>query len=167
MSVKDIQIYGQRCMHVVPKSVEKGVKGLHWRLREEGYAPMPITVPYSAWASSAWTAWVKQTMARRAKNAIEREDKICLDWACIGWWLMMKGGGGLWCRWQKVPKRAWGICQFADGHTIGSKIFLVCRRRAKWIKNSYLHYMRKVIYLQERKKPKHSKREENTKAQGD
>jgi hypothetical protein len=34
-------------------------------------------------------------MARTAKKAIEREDKIYLDWARVRRQLVMKGGGGL------------------------------------------------------------------------
>ena len=72
-----------RCSQICWKHIVNGV-GLE-RATKACHIPIPITVPYSGWASSAWTGWVKQTTARRAKKAIEREERICLDWARVGW----------------------------------------------------------------------------------
>jgi hypothetical protein len=51
----------------------------------ERYIPIPITVPYSGWASSALTtAGEKEMRARRARKAKERVERRCQDWARVG-----------------------------------------------------------------------------------
>ena len=48
------------------------------------HSPIPMTVPYSGWASSACAGAVKERRARRANTKREMEERMWRDWRCVG-----------------------------------------------------------------------------------
>jgi hypothetical protein len=83
-SVKKADVSTRGLAYVVPRSVSI-LLDRYFAAKKKCHVPIPMTVPYSGWASSAVTAGgQRQTMARKARKRMEKEERSLLECVLVG-----------------------------------------------------------------------------------